>query len=114
MDAGRQIDTTLPVCNVVLDEPPGRMMPLGRDHVVAFYRHPRLISLRTGRVLHSFSDLPTGLQAGPIARGITERLPPIALDTDHHRFAVAVDKAITVVTFDLAALSRAETSLSRY
>jgi hypothetical protein len=30
----------------LLDEPPGRMTPLGPDHVVAFYRHPRAARLR--------------------------------------------------------------------
>jgi hypothetical protein len=94
------------VRQVVLDEPPGLMMPLGDEHVVAFYHHPRVISLRTGQVLHTFDTLNTGLQAGSIALGVSDGRPPLALDPGHLRFAAFDGSAIHVVQFDAAALAR--------
>src|SRR5262249_15976399 len=83
----------------VLDGPPGARRPLGQEHVVVFYRHPRLISLRTGRVLHTFDDLDTGLQDGCIAADGEQRTPPMALDQQKGRFAVAQGKRVVVVQF---------------
>jgi hypothetical protein len=85
------------VAEVELAEPPGAMMPLGPDHVVAFYRHPRLISLATGRVVHELGEMSTGEQVGPIARGVKTPPPPIAMDPKSRRFAVADDTGITIV-----------------
>ena len=38
-------------------EPPGTIMALGKRHVLSLYRHPKLIDLSTGDVVHVWSEL---------------------------------------------------------
>ncbi len=38
--------------SVRLTEPAGTIMPIGQDKVVSCYRHPKLINLNTGEILH--------------------------------------------------------------
>jgi hypothetical protein len=78
------------------DEPIGAMMPVGQALVVAFHRHPRLISLATGETLHRWDSIPGSETVGPIA---SDTGPPLALDPTGARFAVAHDGKITLVTF---------------
>lgn len=86
--------------SVVLGEPPGIMMPVGDLHAVCFYRHPKLVSLDSGEVVAEWEDLDTGQQVGSIISDA--KLPPLAIDVQHQRFAVAGPKKITVVQIDLA------------
>ena len=85
------------VRSVELDQPAGRMMPVGEDHIVAFYDHPRLISLLDGKVTAEWPDIPTGPQTSSIVRG-QPHPPPMALDSMRRRFAVFVGDEIHVVT----------------
>ncbi len=48
------------VRSLVLDEPAGMMMPLGEDHAVCFFKHPRIISLASGKTIVQYDDLDTG------------------------------------------------------
>ena len=82
-----------------LEDEAGTLMPLGADHVIGFYDHPKLIHLPTGRVLHRWPDLKTGHQNSSILLGQQDPLPPLALDPTRRRFAVADDETITVVIF---------------
>lgn len=85
---------------VQLAQPPGTMMPVGAEHVVAFYEHPRLIALASGRVVAEWPELDTGLQTSSILWHM-DRPPPLALDPSSQRFAVAVGDQIHVVTVDV-------------
>lgn len=77
------------------ERPLGTVMPVGTDHVVAFYQHPRLVEIASGAVVREWPDLPTGTQVSSILWG--RELPALALDPARRRFAVAADNAIHVV-----------------
>ena len=86
--------------SVVIGEPAGTMMPLGSDHAVCFYEHPKVVSLESGEVMERWKVLKTGnqissidMQKGPV--------PPLAIDVERRRFAVAGADAITVIAIDL-------------
>ncbi len=87
--------------DIQLDEPPGTMMPVGPAHALALYRHPKLVSLETGNVIEEWPQLDTGTQTSSI---LGSDLPPMALDPDRRRLAVADPKAIHVLTIDNALL----------
>jgi len=77
---------------------PGEMMPLGERFVVGFFENPKLIDLRSGEVVHVWTNLETGRQTSSIIHHL-ERLPPLALDVEGKRFAVADDSGIHIVSF---------------
>lgn len=83
--------------SVSLDRPTGTMMPVGKDQVVTFFGHPRLISLADGSVVEEWPDLPSGRQESSICGDQTEATPPLALDPRNHRFALAQSGEIHVV-----------------
>jgi hypothetical protein len=87
-----------------LGYPPGTMMPVGGEHVVTFFEHPRLVSLVSGTVLHEWSTI----DSGQLVSSIVHHLPNavLALDPARARFAVAAADGIDVVTIDAAALAR--------
>jgi hypothetical protein len=80
-----------------LTEPAGTLMPLGEDYAIGFYRHPKLIDLKTGAILRKWEELNSGYQTSSIIRGHKEKLPPLALDPANKRFAVASEREITVI-----------------
>ncbi len=79
----------------------GTMMPVGSDFVVGFFEYPRLWEIATGNLSASLPHLGTGKQASSIISR-EARLPPLALDRVHNRFAVSTDKGIHVVEVQLA------------
>ncbi len=81
----------------------GTVMPVNDSLVVGFYEHPKLISLKTGKVLHHWTELKSGKQRSSIL-WTTEPIPPLALDSANHRFAVASETAIHVVQIDPASV----------
>src|SRR5262245_18625292 len=83
------------VSQASLEEPAGRIMPLG-SFVVGFYRYPRLIDLATGRIVQRWPELTTGEQNSSIVLD-DKKLPPIALDPDNNRFAVASPECVTII-----------------
>jgi hypothetical protein len=74
----------------------GTLMPLG-DFAVGFYEHPKLIELKTGRVVHRWDDIASGGQNSSIIGHLETGIPPTALDPARRRFAVAGLEAIVVV-----------------
>jgi hypothetical protein len=86
--------------SVVLDEVAGTMMPLGENHAVCFYKHPRVVSLDSGETILGWDDLDTGSQVGSIIWD--KKVPPLAIDSEKRRFAVAGRDGITVIRIDLA------------
>lgn len=86
--------------SVVLAETPGTMMPLGENHAVCFYGHPRVVSLDSGKIVASWDDLDTGNQTSSIL-GRDTRIPPLAIDVKRSRFAVHGPGGINVIQMDL-------------
>ena len=79
-----------------LSEPTGLVMPW-KEWVVSFYGHPKLIELATGRIVHRWDKIFSGKQIGPIELGDPPP-PPIALDPNEGRFAVANSTGVTIVS----------------
>lgn len=80
-----------------LEEEAGTLMAVGLHHVIGFFDHPKLIEVKSGRVLCRWPELKTGQQTSSILWH--KPLPPhVALDPGSGRFAVANDRQITVVT----------------
>jgi hypothetical protein len=74
----------------------GTIMPW-RDWVISFYEHPKAIELKTGKVIHTWEHLNSGLQIGAIDLG-TPYPPPMALNSDKGMFAVFDAGKIHTVT----------------
>lgn len=89
--------------SVELGYPPGTMMPVGSEHVVTFFRRPRLVSLATGKIVHEWTDIDSGEAVSSIVGSLP--CPPLALDPARVRFAVAGKQGIDVITIDVAALA---------
>ncbi len=92
-----------------LAEPPGTIFALGSQHVLSLYRHPKLIEVSTGQVLHVWTELHSGLQDGSIVGGLKEheKPPPMTFDSARNRFAIANGDTVTIIEFDLSPLGSA-------
>ncbi len=90
------VSTTSLIGKASVKQPLGSLLPIGEDHVVGFYQHPRLVHVRSGKVVAEMQELATGQQVSSIIHHI-EPLPPLALDFQNKRFAVADDRQIVVV-----------------
>lgn len=75
----------------------GTLMPVGAQHVVGFFEHPKLIHWPTGRIVHRWPGINSGLQNSSIIHHVSS-LPPMALDVLNRRFAIADEEKITVVS----------------
>lgn len=78
-----------------LDEPAGTLMPVD-DMALGFFEHPKLIDVRSGKVIRRWPEIDSGSQNSSII-GQADAPPPMALDPQNRRFAVAGPDAITVV-----------------
>jgi hypothetical protein len=88
--------------SIKLAQPPGTLMSIGADYVVTFYGHPRMYAMRTGELLEEWPHIDSGQQTGSITW--SNLPPPIALQPERARFAVASKSEIYVVEIDLKAL----------
>ena len=90
-----------------LNEPAGTILAIGVHHVLSLYRHPKLIELSTGEVLHTWTELHSGRQDGSIVQGLEgdAKPPPMAFDASRNRFAIVNGDAVTVVELDRSVLS---------
>jgi hypothetical protein len=86
------------VQSVGIGEVSGPLMPLGQNHAVCFYRHPKIVDLRSGEVVARWEDIDTGNQRSSIL--YDSQLPPLAMDVEHRRFAVFGPQGITVVELE--------------
>lgn len=88
------------------DEPLGTLLAIGCGHVLSLYRHPKLIDVSTGTVLHVWTELRSGLQNSSIIWVLKEdgMPPPMALDPAGSRFAIANGDTVTIIEFDRSAL----------
>jgi len=82
-------------------------MALGKRHVLSLYRHPKLIDLSTGDVVHVWTELQSGLQDCPIIWSLAgeAKPPPMALDPQGNRFAIVNGDTVTVIRFNGAMLA---------
>lgn len=78
----------------------GELMPVGPDHVLALYEHPRLVELATGNEVASWPRIASGSRTGAISHHVAA--PPAAIDAAGGRYAVADANGITVLRFNLA------------
>jgi hypothetical protein len=89
-----------------LAEKAGTIRPVGRHHVLSLYRHPKLIDIFSGEVLHAWTELFSGIQSSSIIWGLKDdqKPPPMAFDPLGGRFAIAYGDQVTLIEFDLSAL----------
>ncbi len=81
-------------------EPPGSLMPINDEYAVAFYKHPKIINLKTGEITCRMWELNCGEQTSSIIHHIDE-LPPLAIDAPNNRFAIATNDKIVVLHVDI-------------
>jgi len=97
-DAARQI------CLHALrfDEPLGTIFAVGTRFVLSLYRHPKLIDLRNGEIVHIWDAIQSGFQIGSIIRHLNGAAipPPMCFDAASRRFAIANGDTVTVITFE--------------
>jgi hypothetical protein len=98
------VDATTGKCSAVipLGHPPGKMLAVGKEHVLTFFKHPKLVSLRSREVIHEWPEIDSGTVTSSI---VTDQpYPVMALDVEHSRFAILGKEAIDVVQIDPQAL----------
>lgn len=79
----------------------GRMMPAGKNHVVSFYNHPKLIEIATGKVVLRWEDLYAGPEVGqPSTMLKPPGFPTVACDPAHQRFAIGTKDHVTIIELD--------------
>ncbi len=76
----------------------GNMMAVDENYVVGFYENPKLIHLKTGKIIKKWTEISSGKQNSSINVQNTT-YPPIAIDVKGKRFAIANEDFIHVVTF---------------
>ena len=84
---------------VQAQEPVGMLMPLDEELAIGFYGFPKLFSLKTGEVLKRWEEINSGNQTSSVIWNEIHA-PPIAIDKEKRRFAVAENKFVTVVNVD--------------
>lgn len=77
----------------------GTMHRLGH-HVLCLFDHPRLVDPMTARVVDEWPEIMTGRQGGSIIWHLKDPVPPVAVDSARHRFAVAHNDLVLVVDLD--------------
>ncbi|MEM7349302.1 MAG: hypothetical protein AAF657_00755 [Acidobacteriota bacterium] len=87
---------------VALGHPPGTIMAINQRFIVSMFEQPRLIDLNKGQTLHEWSDIDSGKQTSSIT---WDKLPPpMALDSQNARFAVAQESNIRIIQINLEAI----------
>ncbi|MFX0103737.1 MAG: hypothetical protein ACFFCS_29515 [Candidatus Hodarchaeota archaeon] len=81
-----------------MPEMPGRMMSLGKNHVLSLFDHPKVIEIETGKVVLRIEDLfPGPEQEQPSAMMQDVKEPYLALDPRNNRFAIGTEKKVTII-----------------
>lgn len=80
---------------VPVDAPVGKMLPVDDDHVLALYEHPKLINVRSGRIIDSWPEIDSGAWKGCIS--FNAKIPPMNWDPVSKRLAVAGANEIHVL-----------------
>jgi hypothetical protein len=90
-----------------LEEPAGTILALGKRYVLSLYRHPKLVDLSTGKVVHVWTELRSGLQDGCIMLQLEgdAKPPPMAFDPASNRFAIVNGDTVTLIEFGHSVVS---------
>ena len=90
-----------------MEEPAGTILALGKRYVLSLYRHPKLVDLSTGKVVHVWTELRSGLQDGSIMGHLDDdaKPPPMAFDPASNRFAIVNGVTVTLIEFDHSVVS---------
>lgn len=80
-----------------IDLATGVMMPLGNEHVVTFYQHPKVFHIATGQLIASWPEIDSGKDSSSIIHHLA-KAPAMAFDSLGKRFAVANGKEIVVIS----------------
>lgn len=80
-----------------IDLAAGVMMPLGSEHVVTFYQHPKVFHIATGQLIESWPEIDSGKDTSSIIHHLA-KAPAMAFDPLGKRFAVANGKEIVVIS----------------
>lgn len=89
-----------------LEEPAGTILALGKRYVLSLYRHPKLVDLSSGKVVHVWTELQSGLQDGSITwhlEGDAKPLP-MAFNPATNRFAIVNRDTVALIEFDHSAV----------
>lgn len=86
----------------VIDEPIGQLLAVDDEHVLALRDHPKLIHVRSGKIVDRWPDIASGPWAGCITHHLDD-LPPVAWDPKGRRLAVAAPGVIHILTLTDAA-----------
>lgn len=108
----------LAICDVIertcirtfrLEEPAGTILAVGSRFIISLYRHPKLIDLSTGEIVHEWTELRSGLQDGSIIHHLDSDAipPPMAFDPETKQFAIANGDKVHLIGFSHSAV-RAE------
>ncbi len=81
-----------------LTENAGNLMTVDESYVVGFYEYPKLINLNTGEIVKCWKEISSGKQNSSI-NVQNEIYPPIAIDVESKRFAIADTNFIHVISF---------------
>jgi hypothetical protein len=84
------------VSEVKLEEAAGTIFPISSQYLISFYKHPKVIDIASGKIVHRWPELNSGQQNSSIIWH-NEQLPPLALDPLNGRFALADTSGITVI-----------------
>ena len=82
-----------------LEERTGTMHAL-RSQPLCLFAHPHLVDAASGRTLREWKDIDSGTQDGSVIWQLREPPPPVAVDSDHRRFAIARGDTVAVVEVD--------------
>jgi hypothetical protein len=90
-----------------LDEPLGTILAIGKRYILSLYRHPKLVDLSTGKIVHVWTELQSGLQDSSIIFQLENdaKPPPMAFDQANGRFAIVIRDTVTVIQFNDNVLS---------
>ena len=83
------------ISQATLSELAGTLMTVDSQFVIGFHQNPKLINIKSGEVVSRLENLDSGKQLSSIIHHI-DALPPLALDADHQRFALATENEIIV------------------
>jgi hypothetical protein len=84
-----------------MEEPAGTVFALNPNLAISLYDHLKLIDLETGAIVQRWSDINTGKQESCIPDK-TAPQPPIAVDRENGRIAIATPDSIRVIGIDQA------------
>lgn len=78
----------------------GTIFPIGDQHLLSLYEHPKLVALATGEIVQAWPHIVTGKQKSSILVNRPE-VPTSAFALNPTRLAVAAGDKISVLMFDI-------------